>query len=255
MSTPIGTGGWGAATATRASCSERGDTIQLDGQAVHVSVTTSGHQVELRPVTHFVSTFPAASHATQQGFVRVINHGDRDGEIEIEAADDEGAMYGPVTLAIGAGQTVHFNSDDLERGNADKGLSGGVGAGVGTWRLELRSGLDVEVLSYIRTVDGFVTNMHDLVIDRAGVYRVPFFNPAQACCASVNPGDGAASVAIVGVDDSGWRSTPVEVTIPCADRTHPIGERSEKGCGRGGCARGRERQVATARDLEPGTFV
>ncbi len=161
-----------------------GDTIQLDGQAVHVSVTTSGHQVELRPVTHFVSTFPAASHATQQGFVRVINHGDRDGEIEIEAADDEGAMYGPVTLAIGAGQTVHFNSDDLERGNADKGLSGGVGAGVGTWRLELRSGLDVEVLSYIRTVDGFVTNMHDLVIDRAGVYRVPFFNPAQACCAS-----------------------------------------------------------------------
>ena len=196
-----------------------GDTIQLDGQAVRVNVATSGHKVELRPVTHFVSTFPPASHPTRQGFVRVINHGDHGGLIEIEAVDDKGAMYRPVTLMIGAGQTAHFNSDDIEKGNRDKGLSGGVGAGVGTWRLELRSDLDIEVLSYIRTADGFVTSMHDLVIDRAGVYRVPFFNPGSnleqvSLLRLVNPGEDVASVSIRGVDDSGWLSTPVEITMP-----------------------------------------
>ena len=223
-----------------------GDTIELDGQTVQVSVAVSGHQVELRPVTHFVSTFPSASHVTQQGFVRVINHSDRDGTIEVAAVDDEGAPYGPVTLTIAAGRTAHFNSNDLEQGNASKGLSGGVGAGVGTWRLELRTDLDVEVLSYVRTADGFVTSMHDVVIDRAGVYRVPFFNPGGnldqvSLLRLVNPGDGAASVSIRGVDDAGSMSTPVEVAIPArtartlsaSDLEDGVGVEGALGNGRG----------------------
>ena len=42
-------------------------------------------------------------------------------------------------LSIGAGETVHFNSNDLELGNTAKGLSGSTGAGVGDWRLVLSS--------------------------------------------------------------------------------------------------------------------
>ena len=65
-------------------------------------------------------------------------------------------------LAIGADETKHFNSDDLEGGNPGKGLAGATGSGEGDWRLALTSGLDIEVLGYIRTEDGFLTAMHDV---------------------------------------------------------------------------------------------
>ena len=63
-----------------------------------------------------------------------------------------------------ANETVHFNPGDLERGNAAKGLQGKTGPpGRGNWRLSLRSTLDLEVLSYMRTKDGFPTSLHDVV--------------------------------------------------------------------------------------------
>ena len=107
---------------------------------------------------HRVGLFPAAARWTgekgYQGFVRVINRSDDDGDVRIDAWDDTGEHAGPVTLAIGVGETKHFNSEDLEAGNADKGLSEGIGAGEGDWRLEFTSTLDTEVLGYIRTGDG-----------------------------------------------------------------------------------------------------
>ena len=66
-----------------------------------------------------------------------------------------GAHRGPLTLRLGANRSLHFNSEDLERGNADKGLDGAAGTGAGDWRLELTSALDIEALAYIRTRDGF----------------------------------------------------------------------------------------------------
>ena len=47
--------------------------------------------------------FPSASDALgRQGFVRVINRSDELGEVTIEAIDDAGASYEPLTLAIDA---------------------------------------------------------------------------------------------------------------------------------------------------------
>ena len=105
---------------------------------------------------------PRAAELMRQGFVRVINHSDEAGEVSVRAIDDTGAVYGPVTLTLRAQETSHFNSQDLEGGNAAKGLSDGVGPGEGDWRLVLDSDLDFEVLSYIRTEDGFLTAMHDV---------------------------------------------------------------------------------------------
>ena len=101
--------------------------------------------------------FPAASDELQQGFVRVINHSDEAGEIHVTAIDDTGRRIEGAVLAIDANETVHFNSSDLEQGNAEKGLSGGTGSGSGNWRLELAAEMDIEVLSYVRTPDGFLT--------------------------------------------------------------------------------------------------
>ena len=69
-----------------------------------------------------VPLFPAAS-AARQGFVRVVNNADESGTVQITAVDDAGTPADRVGLSIAARQTVHFNSDDLERGNAAKGLS------------------------------------------------------------------------------------------------------------------------------------
>ena len=95
--------------------------------------------------------------------MRVINHSAEAGEATVAAIDDGGMRGRAVVLTLAGDATAHFNSDDLEADNADKGLPDGVGTpGEGDWRLELASELDIEVLSYIRTEDRFLTAMHDV---------------------------------------------------------------------------------------------
>ena len=169
---------------------------------------------------HRVPLFPPASDPFRQGFARVVNRSDEAGEVSVRPRDDSGRDYGALTLAIGANEAVHFNSDDLERGNAAKGLSGGVGAGEGDWRLALRSDLDIEVLAYIRTGDGFLTSMHDLAPTSGGEYVVATFNPGSndrqvSLLRLVNDGGAAASVTISGVDDRGAAGrSAVSATVP-----------------------------------------
>ena len=152
--------------------------------------------------------------------MRVINYSDESGEVRIDAIDDEGQSYGPATLSIGAGEAVHFNSDDLENGNAEKGLPDGVGVGDGAWRLELTSGLDIGGLSYVRSADGVLAAMHDTVPHEGGRHHVVFFNPGSNTVRPsrlrlVNPGDAAAEVSITGVDDRGESpGSEVTTTIP-----------------------------------------
>ena len=165
-----------------------------------------------------VPLFPPAADEFRQGFVRVINHSTIAGTVDIVATDDDGTRNTGMTLAIGAGETVHFNSDDLETGNVDKGLSGAVGTGVGDWRLELSSRLDIEVLAYIRTEDGFLTAMHDTVPVGADGHRVVIFNPGSndkqvSRLRLINPGNVQASVTIQGTDDRGERHGSVEVSL------------------------------------------
>ena len=188
--------------------------------------------------SHLVPLFPAASDAALQGFVRVINHSGDSGEVEIEAIDDMGRSYGPLTLLIDATETVHFNSDDLEGGNAGKGLTGSTGAGEGDWRLVLTSDLDVEVLSYIRTTDGFLTAMHDLAPGAEGVHRIAIFNPGSNTAQVsrlrlINPGDTEARVTIEGVDDRGASpGSALEVTVAAgASQTLTAAELESGGSG------------------------
>ena len=176
---------------------------------------TPGHEVG----THVVPLFPSASDPLgRQGFVRVVNRSTDAGEVRIESYDDSDFVYDEVTLAIGAGATVHFNSNDLELGNTAKGLSGSTGAGVGDWWLDLSSDLELDVLAYIRTDDGFLTSMHDVAPVLLGERRVAIFNPGSnrnqvSRLRLVNPGDEDAVVTVTGVDDAG-RSPGGAVTVP-----------------------------------------
>ena len=191
-----------------------------------------------------VPMFPAAAHPTQQGFVRVANLSGTAGTAQIHGYDDAGTSYGPLALQLPAGHTVHFNSDDWESGNAEKGLEGAAGAGDGAWRLEFESDLDLVVSTYVRTSDGFLTSMHDSVdrdtcaaeeVQSALVAarsehkfafrpcrderRVPFFNPASntrqvSSLRLVNRGRLDAAVTIFGVDDQGAERGPATLTLP-----------------------------------------
>ncbi len=165
----------------------------------------------------------------RQGFVRIINHSGKEvEEVKVTAFDDTGREAGSFTLEnLGPWQTVHFNSRDLELGNRAKGINNGVGRGEGSWYLEVApSEPEVEVLSYIRTPDGFLTSMHDLVPSRGIEHRVAVFNPgsnrAQAsrlrllhprCPQSEQSGCSPANVAIFGVDDAGKRSPDVRFQL------------------------------------------
>ena len=190
---------------------------------------------------HLVPMFPAAADGVREGFVRIINHSPRPGEVHIEAYDDDGARFGPVTLDVDADETVHFNSGDLEGGNTAKGLAVGTGPGaVGDWWLALSSDLDIEVVSYIRTPgDGFLTSMHDVVPpDADGDYRVAIFNPGSNAdqvsrLRLVNAGEQAAEVTITAVDDRGASAggTDVRVSVPAGGARTLAADELESGAG------------------------
>ena len=171
--------------------------------------------------THSIPFFPAASDPlSRQGFARIVNRSGTSGTVTIDAFDDSGRNHGPVTLSLDARETAHFNSGDLEDGNAVKGLEQGTGRPTeGDWRLELTSDLDIMVLSYIRTTDGFVTAMHDVAPAESNSHTVVFFNPGSnaaqvSILRLVNAGNASASVTIHGVDDLGTRAGPVRLSIP-----------------------------------------
>ena len=169
--------------------------------------------------------FPAATNpAGREGFARVANLTSWEGWVDVEAVDDAGVRAGPVRLQLAARATMHFNSNDLENGNAAKGLSAGVGAPTkGAWRLELQSGTSrFAAASYARHADGFVTSLYETAPAADGAARVPVFHPAsddgqRSLLRLANNGDEPAMATITGVDDAGAASEPVTVTVPAGE--------------------------------------
>lgn len=175
--------------------------------------------------------------------MRVANLGSTAGTARIRGYDDAGASYGPLVLQLPVGHTVHFNSDDWESGNTEKGLEGAAGIAEGPWRLEFETTLDLAVSAYVRTSDGFLTSMHDLVVrdtcatdeveggqvaarsertfsfrDCRHERRVPFFNPASntrqvSSLRLVNRGESDAAITIFGVDDEGAERGPATLSL------------------------------------------
>ena len=133
----------------------------------------------VRTIRHTLPLFRAAGQSPQ-GIARIINRSDRAGTVRIVGTDDAGRVRGPVILDLDPGATRHFDSDDLEEGDASKGLSGSLGDGTGDWRLELTTSLDIEPSAYVRTPDGLLAPMHAVArtVEVGGVteHLAPIFN-------------------------------------------------------------------------------
>ena len=157
--------------------------------------------------TYRLPLLPSASDALREGMVRIVNHSDESGVVAVTAIDDSGLAFGPVTLALDAGETLQFSSTDLERGNGALGMPTGIGGGRGDWRLVLDTPLDIEPLAYVRTEAGFVDSLHDLAPRRSFYHRVTLLAPGDglpdgSALRLINPTDAPAEVAIFGVDDA-----------------------------------------------------
>ena len=154
--------------------------------------------------------FAASGDASgRRSFMRLINRSDVAGEALVWGVDDAGERFGPARLSIGAGRTAHFNSEDLEFGNAAKGLADGLGAPTaGDWRLEVLSTLDLEAQTFLRASGGPPSALHDGLPRVGGTLRAAFLpagrerSPAGALRVS-NPTGSDATAYAWGVDEAG----------------------------------------------------
>ena len=210
----------------------RGNPLGEDALAVAEALRARGATVLMGEAVPFV---PAAG-VGRTGFVRVVNRSAEGGDVFIEAWDDGGVRAGPVHLRMNGRSAVHFTSADLEDGNAAKGIAGIGAPTTGDWRLAVTSPLDVEVLSYIRTGDGFVTAMHDVAADE----MVPFFNPGsnerqRSILRTVNTEAEPAKWTTGGYDDGGrWHPMAgsllvrplhaLTLTAQALENTHGLGD-------------------------------
>ena len=204
-----------------------------------------GYLTNLSSATRFSSTtytggrirlFKSALHPSQQGFLRIINYSDVQGEVSIRALDDDGVEFGPISLTLPARGARHFNSGDMENGNPNK-LSGATGSpSAGDWRLSLETELNIVALSYVRTTSGFLTSLNEAISwGEGGWWYVPTFNPGsnqnqQSMLRLDNYGDTPVRVSIRGIDDDGRTSkTNVTGQIPAHSAVTLTAQELERG--------------------------
>lgn len=178
------------------------------------------------PGTHVLYFANPGSNPNQRSFIRVVNRSAATGEVVVSAVDDAGmpAPGGDVRFSLAANAALNFNAEDYSNGNPDKGIQGAFGTGTGKWRLTVTSALNLEVMSLIRTPDGFVTDLSNIAP------RVAADDDSDRLLLAVNPGNRIAQqglirlvnssglaehVVLSAVDDSGTRA-PGEVAVDVA---------------------------------------
>ena len=160
--------------------------------------------------THFVYFVNPASNTNQQTFLRFVNLSSADVAVTITGIDDAGVTAATdLSLALGANESKQLTAQDLEQGNAAKGLTGALGDGTGKWRLNVFSSLALKVVSMIRTPSGFLTNLSGTVDANLTDERIVYFaNPASETTKTtflriINTSDQAGTVTIAGIDENG----------------------------------------------------
>ena len=167
-----------------------------------------------------------ASNPNQQTFLRIVNLTTDTGTVTITGIDDAGiTSVGTITFTLGANQSKQMNAQDLENGNVSKGLTGSLDNGSGKWRLTLSSTLDLEVMSLIRTPDGFLTNLSGMVDENgSGEFVIYFGNPAsdttrQTFLRIINISNQTGTVTLAGIDDVGQIATGGDVMFELGKRS------------------------------------
>ncbi len=188
------------------------------------------------------------------GFVRIVNQADQPGTVRIIPFDDAGNRAASAEMPFRAREARHFNIYDLELGDKHPGRAEardlneeGIGPPAkGHWRLDVDTDLDVRALAYIRTSDGFLTAMHDVLPrDAQGRLAVHFFNPgsntrSESRLRLINTGQHSETVTIEGIDDRGRSEASMTATLAAGEACTLTAVNLEGGAAlghreRGGC--------------------
>ena len=126
--------------------------------------------------TYEVPIFNPSSEVTQVSRLRLINPGDADASVTISGRDDSGAAAtgGDVTLTLAAGGAQTLVAQQLEAGT--DGLTGGLGAGVGTRRLTVTSDHPLQVINIVASTGGYWNNLSTTAAPGAAPADLESFN-------------------------------------------------------------------------------
>ena len=109
--------------------------LGMDGQ----TEAPEGLEGPAQRIAAAVPLMISASDSMRQGFVRIINQTDQSGSVRILAFDDAGNAASPIEIQLGASQSLHFNSNDLEGGNPARASTRELEArcvAIGDWTLK-----------------------------------------------------------------------------------------------------------------------
>ncbi len=195
-----------------------------ESTTIDVLLSINAGVVSASGIESFVAFVNPGSNSTQQSFLRVVNTADTPTDVDIEAFDDSGfpAPGGIVETTLDAFASIQLTARDLEEGNAAKGIIGSLGDGAGKWQLAVRPSESIKVMSLIRTPDGFLTSVND-VVPKGSPNEIYFANPAsnqnqQSFLRFTNQSDVAGSVLLSGVDDNGNSAPGTDITFMLGPR-------------------------------------
>ena len=213
-----GDGGW-RLTLSADRGSAYATNLLLDGSGVLSSVPGGMS----RGGFHRVPLFPSASDGEgRRGLVRVVNRSADSAEVSIDAFDATDRAYERLELTLAGEASGQFDSSDLERGNAEKGLEGSTGPGEGDWWLELSSASDIELVSYVDTASGPLSALRGTsgVETESGMRYEALLWGASGEVRLLNAGGAPAEVRLSGTDDAGSSGGAAELTLaPWSART------------------------------------
>ncbi|HEX5755373.1 MAG TPA: hypothetical protein VFY12_03365, partial [Arenimonas sp.] len=105
--------------------------------------------------------FNPGRNSNQVSVLRLVNPGASTVNVSIAGIDDAGhaAPEGTVSLQLAPHAAVEVTSQELEAGNAGRGLVGRLGAGEGKWLLNIEADQPMQVMSLLRDPQGYLTNL------------------------------------------------------------------------------------------------
>ena len=180
---------------------------------------------------------PSASDGDgRRGLVRAVNRSPDSAEVSIDAFDATDRAYERLELTLAGEASGQFDSSDLEQGSAEKGLTGSTGPGEGDWWLELSSGAEIELVSYVDTASGplsAVRGTAGVETDTGMRYEALLWGESGEV-RLLNAGGEPAEVRVSGRDDAGALGGEAAVTVsPWSVLTLTRGALSEGGLGPG----------------------